>query len=88
LVYQGSSWSDLVTSDRDAFGEQGAYALTDLSLGVDKDSYSLELFLNNAFDRRAVLYRYAECATAVCGTQPYNVVAQPRTIGIKFGQKF
>jgi outer membrane receptor protein involved in Fe transport len=88
LVYQGSSWADLVTSDRDVFGEQAAYALTDFTFGVDKDSYSLELFVNNAFDRRAVLYRYAECATATCGAQPYNVIAQPRTIGIKFGQKF
>jgi len=88
LVYQGAVWSDLVTSDREVFGEQAAYALTDFTFGVEKDNYSLELFVDNAFDRRAELYRYSECATAVCGTQPYVVTARPRTVGIKFGQKF
>jgi len=88
LVYQGSSWSDLTTADRAVFGRQASYALSDFTFGVNKDSYSVELFVSNAFDRRAQIYRYAECVSATCGDQPYLITAQPRTVGIKFGQKF
>jgi iron complex outermembrane recepter protein len=88
FVYQGASWSDLTLSDRAAFGKQSPYAITDLTFGVDRDNYSVELFVNNAFDRRAQLYRFAECATSACGSQPYLITNQPRTVGIKFGQKF
>jgi iron complex outermembrane receptor protein len=44
--------------------------------------------VNNAFDKRAQLTTFAQCATVACGSQPYVVVNQPRTVGIKFGQKF
>jgi iron complex outermembrane receptor protein len=44
--------------------------------------------MTNAFDKRAQLTTFAQCATAACGSQPYVVVNQPRTVGLKFGQKF
>ncbi|HEU4652857.1 MAG TPA: TonB-dependent receptor [Steroidobacteraceae bacterium] len=87
-VYQGSSWSDLLRADREAFGKQHSYTLANVSAGMERDSYSLELFVNNAFDKRAQLTTFAQCATVACGTQPYVVVNQPRTVGLKFGQKF
>jgi len=87
-VYQGSSWSDLIRADREAFGKQSGYALANVAGGMERDSYSFELFVNNAFDKRAQLTTFAQCATVACGSQPYVVVNQPRTVGIKFGQKF
>ena len=48
-----------------------------------------ELFVTNAFDKRAVLDRFAECDAQKCGTQAiYDVPNQPRTIGVRFGQRF
>lgn len=88
FVYQGASWSDLTLADRAVLGEQRPYAIADFSFGVQRDSYSLELFVNNAFDRRAELYRFAQCTTGTCGERAYLITNQPRTIGIKFGQKF
>jgi outer membrane receptor protein involved in Fe transport len=88
LVFQTKSWSDLTTADRAALGRQASYALTDFSFGVDQKSYSLELFVSNAFDRRAQIYRFAECVTDICGSEPYLFTTRPRTVGIKFGQKF
>ena len=88
LVHNGSSWADLQQSDRDFLGEQDAYTIVDLAFGLAKDDYTIGLFVNNATDERADLYKYAQCATDVCGVNPYIVTNQPRTIGLKFTQKF
>jgi len=44
--------------------------------------------LNNAFDKRAQIFTFAQCATDVCGVNPYIVTNRPRTFGVKFGQEF
>lgn len=85
-VYQTDSWSDLATADRDAFGAQKGYELFDVSTGLKAGSLTFEVFVKNLFDKRAEIYRYAECS--VCTDQSYLVTAKPRTVGIKIGQKF
>jgi iron complex outermembrane receptor protein len=37
---------------------------------VARDSWTLEAYVKNAFDKRASLYRYAECIETVCGGRP------------------
>ncbi len=72
-----------------AFGEEPAYTTADFSAGVEKDKITAELYVANAFDKRAVLDRYAECDVTSCGQIAiYNLPDQPRTIGVKFGEKF
>lgn len=88
FVYQSSSRSALLPYDASILGPQDAYGLVDLSATFERGNYSLELFANNAFNKHAVSYRYAECAIGACGPQPYIVTNQPRLIGIRFGQKF
>jgi iron complex outermembrane receptor protein len=89
LVYQSAVWDDLRTADREALGQQPAYALVNASLGAEKGGFALELFVNNVFDRLAENYRYAECNSTVCGAQAvYANVYKPRLIGVKFAQKF
>jgi outer membrane receptor protein involved in Fe transport len=75
--------------DAAILGEQPAYALTNLFFGVEKNGLSIELLVKNAFDRRASLYRYANCGTTTCGVGAvYDVIAPPRLIGLQVGQKF
>jgi outer membrane receptor protein involved in Fe transport len=89
LVYQSSVEPDLRTDVRAILGQQPAFALFDATLGADKGPYSVELFVNNVFDRRAEIYRYAECTEAVCGAYAvYHGIYKPREVGLKFGQKF
>jgi iron complex outermembrane receptor protein len=85
---QTSSWSDLLTNDRNTLGKQDAFATADFNAGVAKDNWTLDLSLLNAFDTRAQLYRYAECSISVCGANPYIGVSRPMTVALKFGQKF
>jgi hypothetical protein len=48
---------------------------------------NIQLIIDNVADRRAELNRFTPCTVGVC-SRPYAIIAQPRTIGIKFGQKF
>jgi len=89
VVYQSAVWASLLTLERGLLGQQGAYAITNLFIGIDKDNWELELLIKNAFDRRASQYRYAECTEATCAPiAVYNVIATPRTVGVQFSQRF
>ena len=92
-MHNGSSTSALLPYEADALGKQDKYTLVDLSYGMAADNWHFELFADNIFDKRAHLYRYAECDVSLCvasgaGSHIYSVVSRPRTIGIRFGQQF
>jgi iron complex outermembrane receptor protein len=86
-MYQTSTTPLLRLIDQQTIGDMPAYALFDLSTGMLKNGLMGQLYLSNVFDKRAQLTRFVECATTTCN-QPYIIPTQPRTIGIKFGQKF
>jgi outer membrane receptor protein involved in Fe transport len=88
VVHEGSSYSDLQRLDRELFGKQDAYTVFDLSGGIAMGSYTLTLFVRNAFDERGRAFTYAQCTTSVCGGNPYYIPNQPRTIGLRFTQDF
>jgi outer membrane receptor protein involved in Fe transport len=89
VVYQSAVWSDLRTVQRDIIGQQPAYALFDANIGAQKGGLGIELFIDNAFDRRAENYRYAECNAVLCGAQAvYHGIYRPRLVGVKFAQRF
>ena len=88
-MYVGPRWADLRMVARNDLGREPAYTLADLSFGIDKGSWHAGLYVNNVFDKRAVLDRFAQCDVATCGSVAiYSVPNQPRTIGVKFGQRF
>jgi iron complex outermembrane receptor protein len=88
VVHNGKSASALLPAENDVLGDQDSYSLVDFAFGIARDKWAAELFVDNAFDESASLYRYAECDTAICGGIVYSVVTRPRTIGLKFSQKF
>ncbi len=87
-IHEGKRTSDLRLAERAIIGDLGAYDLLDLSAGFGRDNWKVELYVENATDERAELYRFAQCAEAVCGEQAYTVTAQPRTFGVRFSQEF
>ena len=88
VIYQSSAWPALIDSDRAVLGKMPGYATADFALGVDKDNWSLELALVNAFDERGQNDRFDGCATEVCSAQVYITPIRPRLVSLKFGQKF
>jgi iron complex outermembrane receptor protein len=88
LAHSGKAASRLALDANDIIGDIEANTTADLSAGIAKDNYSIELFVQNVGNEDAALYKTSQCAESVCGEQPYGVRPQPRTIGLKFTQKF
>ncbi|MDI1253928.1 TonB-dependent receptor [Thermomonas sp.] len=88
LAHQGNRTNDLRAAQSAVFGTLDAYTLTDVSVGWRKNSWSVDVFLKNAFDKRAELARFSECAALTCGAESYTVFSQPRTLGVRFSKEF
>jgi iron complex outermembrane recepter protein len=97
--YQTATNSQLAPYQNALIGEQSAYGVLDVLAGLNKGNFSVELFANNALDKRADVYRFNECTivgtltslfpgTTICGAKPMAAINTPRTIGIRFGQRF
>ena len=86
-VYQSSAESDLRTVEKTILGKDKAFTQVDLSGGLAKDSWNVELSVLNVFDEIGDTLRTSQCDAAVC-QRPYIHPIRPRTIQIKFGQKF
>jgi outer membrane receptor protein involved in Fe transport len=87
-LYQSSATSDLRVADRAVLGDFPSYVQADFAAGLERDNWSIEAFLRNAFDERGEIGRTTQCAVSVCGGRPYTIPTKPRLIGVKFGQKF
>ncbi len=97
-VHVGKRRSDLRVYENGLIGNMAAYNVVDFSAGVSHNDWSVDMYIKNAFDTRAQLYKYTECAESVCAArgvvpqypngQVYTVPNQPRTIGIRFKQSF
>lgn len=86
--HQSSSRADLRIEQNTAEGDLPHFTTVDLSLGVGKDNWTLQAYINNAFDERGALGRTAACATANCYYNYREYAIKPQNFGIKFGQRF
>ena len=93
-AYVGSRWPDLRTAQRTVLGEEPSYTIANFSTGLGNDSYSVELYVNNAFDEEGQVDRWAQCDALICGggsntlNGTYITPTAPRTIGLRFAQRF
>ncbi len=98
FVYEGERSSDLRTEQNSIVGKLPSYTVFDLSAGIRKDNWTLNLYIKNLFDESAEYNRFTECAESVCGAsgydaqypngQIYTIASQPRSIGLRFSQEF
>ena len=97
VVHQSSAASDIRTfsfapgtgnsyNPAASLGRLAAYTTVDFAVGVTWPFLSAEIVVENAFDKRAQLSRYAECGS--CTIRPYIVANTPRTIGVRLGHNF
>jgi outer membrane receptor protein involved in Fe transport len=89
LSYQGERNSSLNIRDMvKYYGEFEETSIVDVTAGLTKESYAIELFAKNLTDEDASTAITSECAPGTCGTQLYGLSFRPRTIGLKFTQNF
>ncbi len=75
----GGSVNDI---DPVGVGHLPAYTTANFQIGAETDAWGINLFLNNAFDERAVLY------LSPAGYEHQETPNQPRTIGLTVSRKF
>jgi outer membrane receptor protein involved in Fe transport len=79
VQYASDSWSSIVAADR---RKQDSYTIADLSVGVTKDNWNVELFVRNLTDERAELFFNVQDDT------PRITTNRPRTIGFRVGYDY
>ncbi|MDR3387274.1 MAG: TonB-dependent receptor [Rudaea sp.] len=86
--HQSGSTSDLNTKNDGLYGDPAGFESFNFSAGAKRGDFSIEAFIQNAFDRRGVLSRNAFCEIQTCyeGTRSYPI--KPRYFGIRISQKF
>ncbi|MEZ5994868.1 MAG: TonB-dependent receptor [Hyphomonadaceae bacterium] len=97
VSYVGERSIDIRQTEAGLIGTLPDYWLANISAGVERNGLRVSLFVNNLFDERGITGRYTECAIGTCMAPPlgdalegvyYDVVARPRTAGIRLGQQF
>ena len=94
VAYTGDRWNDLDTLNVPARQKMDAYSLVHLSAGIDADSWTLGLFISNAFDERAVIdindpgYGGLANLQRPPGHAWTTMTNRPRSYGIRFSQRF
>ncbi len=87
-AYQGKSSSLLTLEYNAAYGDISASSTLDLSAGIQKDKYAVELYIQNVTNEDSPVSVTSECAPNVCGVQRNGIRPRPMTIGIQFKQNF
>lgn len=88
VFFEGRRTTDLRPATNAILGEMPGYGTVDLSAGFKQDKWSFDFYINNAFDNRGQVSRYAECSESVCADQIYVVPTLPRTIGMRVTRDF
>ena len=79
--------NSLGTSDPSA-GNNNGFTTLDFSIGTKLGDFSIEAFIENAFDKRGVVTRNTACGPSYCGFAARNYPIKPQFFGIKVGQRF
>jgi outer membrane receptor protein involved in Fe transport len=78
----------LLTADNASTGDTTGFTTFDFSAGIKLGDFSIEAFIENAFDKRGVLTRNVACQPAYCGQYSRNYPIKPQFFGLKVGQRF
>ncbi len=87
-VYLSSSTYRLENARNDIVGKIPQFTSFDFSVGTGRNHWTLEAFVENAFDREGTLFKIAQCKKPYCDENSNSYSIRPQTLGIRFGQKF
>ena len=85
LTHQSSSTADLRVGPAAVLGRLRPYTMADFAFGMEWGKFTGEIFVENAFDKRAELTRYQQCGQ--CNLRVYIVPYRPRTLGHQGGDE-
>ena len=88
LSYQGGTRTFLTDADFAAVGATRGFTTFDFSAGTSFGAWSVEAFIQNAFDKRGQLGLNTACSTTICGPFSRAYTTKPQLFGLKLGTKF
>jgi iron complex outermembrane recepter protein len=88
VLHQGGTRSYLTDGEFAALGPTRKFTTFDFSAGTKFGEFSVEAFIQNAFDKRGTLTINTVCVPGICGGGARNFPIKPQIFGIKVGQKF
>jgi len=87
-LYQTGATQNLNNTLDQMLGDTSGFASFDFSGGVAKGAYRVELFIQNAFDRRGALTKNTFCSIQYCSGSSRTFPIKPQFFGIKLGYKY
>ena len=88
MVHEDDRDSRLARFKNDIVGTMDSYTTIDISAGIAKESWALDLFISNLTGEDATLYRVTQCIPGTCGDQIYGSRIRPTTISGRFTYNF
>ncbi|HEX7945901.1 MAG TPA: TonB-dependent receptor [Phenylobacterium sp.] len=87
-LYQTGATQDLNVFNNNLLGNTGGFVTFDFSGGVKKDNWTVNAFIQNAFDRRGQLTRNTFCSITFCSGSSRAFPIKPQFFGVRWGQSF
>ncbi|WP_438827091.1 TonB-dependent receptor [Sphingomonas bacterium] len=87
-LYQTGATQDLNVFNDALLGDTKGFVSFDFSGGFKKNNWSVDLFIQNAFDKRGQLTKNTFCSITFCSGSSRTFIIKPQFFGIRFGQKF
>lgn len=86
-LYQTGATQDLNVTNNALLGNTSGFISFDFGAGIKKDKWTLDVFLQNAFDRRGELTRNTFCSIAVCSGSARTFTIRPQFFGLRMGYR-
>ncbi len=87
-LYQTGATQDLNGDNNRLLGNTPGFVSFDFGAGIGKDHWTLDAFIQNAFDKRGQLTRNTFCAIAVCSGSSRTFAIRPQFFGLKLGYRY
>lgn len=87
-LYQTGATQDLNLSNNALLGNTPGFISFDFGAGVRKDHWTMDVFIQNAFDRRGQLTRNTFCSISVCSGSSRTFPIRPQFFGLKLGYRY
>jgi outer membrane receptor protein involved in Fe transport len=86
--YQSSSTSDVIALNDQLLGDTRGFASFDFSTGVKLEKWTIEAFIQNAFDERGILSKNTFCSIQLCANSSRSLPIKPQFFGVKVGVRY
>ena len=87
-LYQTGATQDLNVRDATLLGDTSGFISFDFTAGVSRENWRINVFLQNAFDRRGQISKNTFCSVSICSGSSRTYTIRPQFFGLQLGYKY